>query len=60
MNEYTVTPEAFGLRSAPLDEIRVTHIDRAKAMLLGVLDNRPGAARDIVLLNAGPRSTLPA
>ncbi|BCK86419.1 anthranilate phosphoribosyltransferase [Sideroxyarcus emersonii] len=53
VNEYTVTPEAFGLRSAPLDEIRVTHIDQAKAMLLGVLDNRPGAARDIVLLNAG-------
>jgi anthranilate phosphoribosyltransferase len=53
VNEYTVTPEAFGLKSAPLDDIRVTNIDQAKAMLLGVLDNRPGAARDIVLLNAG-------
>ncbi|OIR01390.1 anthranilate phosphoribosyltransferase [mine drainage metagenome] len=53
VNEYTVTPEVFGLKSAPLDDIRVTDIDQAKAMLLGVLDNRPGAARDIVLLNAG-------
>ncbi|OIR08902.1 anthranilate phosphoribosyltransferase [mine drainage metagenome] len=53
VNEYTVTPESFGLRSAPLDDIRVSDIDQAKAMLLGVLDNRPGAARDIVLLNAG-------
>ena len=53
VNEYTVTPESFGLRSAPLDDIRVSNIDQAKAMLLGVLDNRPGAARDIVLLNAG-------
>lgn len=53
VNEYTVTPEVFGLKSAPLDDIRVTNIDQAKAMLLGVLDNRPGAARDIVLLNAG-------
>jgi anthranilate phosphoribosyltransferase len=53
VNEYTVTPEVFGLKSAPLDDIRVSNIDQAKAMLLGVLDNRPGAARDIVLLNAG-------
>jgi anthranilate phosphoribosyltransferase len=53
VNEYTVTPEVFGLKSAPLDDIRVTNIDQAKAMLLGALDNRPGAARDIVLLNAG-------
>ena len=53
VNEYSVTPEVFGLKSAPLDDIRVTNIDQAKAMLLGVLDNRPGAARDIVLLNAG-------
>lgn len=53
VSEYTVTPESFGLRSAPLDDIRVSNIDQAKAMLLSVLDNRSGAARDIVLLNAG-------
>ena len=53
VNEYTVTPEQFGLQSAPLDEIRVADAAGAKAMLLGVLDNQAGAARDIVLLNAG-------
>ena len=53
VNEYTVTPEQFGLQTAPLDEIRVTDAAAAKAMLLGVLDNQVGAARDIVLLNAG-------
>jgi anthranilate phosphoribosyltransferase len=53
VTEYTVTPEQFGLKSAPLDSIRVAAVDEAKAMLLGVLDNQPGAARDIVLLNAG-------
>jgi anthranilate phosphoribosyltransferase len=53
VNEYTVTPEQFGLKSAPLDSIRVATVDEAKAMLLGVLDNKPGAARDIVQLNAG-------
>jgi anthranilate phosphoribosyltransferase len=53
VNEYTVTPEQFGLQSAPLDEIRVADAAGAKSMLLGVLDNQAGAARDIVLLNAG-------
>jgi anthranilate phosphoribosyltransferase len=53
VNEYSVTPEQFGLQSAPLDEIRVADAAGAKSMLLGVLDNQAGAARDIVLLNAG-------
>src|SRR5512143_2744694 len=53
VNEYTVTPEEFGLTTAPLDAIRVSTVDQAKAMLLGVLDNKAGPARDIVLLNAG-------
>jgi len=53
VREYTVQPQDFGLKTAPLDSIRVANVDDAKAMLLGVLDNLPGAARDIVLLNAG-------
>lgn len=53
VREYTVTPEEFGLQSAPLDSIRVSNADEAKNMLLSVLDNQAGAARDIVLLNAG-------
>ncbi len=53
ISEYTVQPEDFGLQAAPLNEIRVANADEAKAMLLCVLDNQAGAARDIVLLNAG-------
>jgi anthranilate phosphoribosyltransferase len=53
VNEYTVTPEQFGFKSAPLDSIRVSNVDEAKAMLISVLDNKPGSARDIVQLNAG-------
>jgi anthranilate phosphoribosyltransferase len=53
VNEYIITPEEFGLQTASLDEIRVDTVANAKSMLLGVLDNQPGAARDIVLLNAG-------
>jgi anthranilate phosphoribosyltransferase len=53
VNEYIITPEEFGLQRAPLDSIKVSNAAEAKAMLSGVLDNQPGAARDIVLLNAG-------
>jgi len=53
VREYTITPEEFGLQTASLDKIRVDTVANAKSMLLGVLDNQAGAARDIVLLNAG-------
>jgi anthranilate phosphoribosyltransferase len=53
ITEYTVQPSDFGLQTAPLATIRVNNADEAKAMLIGVLDNQPGTARDIVLLNAG-------
>ena len=53
VSEYTVQPQDFGLKLATLDAIRVANSDEAKAMLLSVLDNQPGAARDIVQLNAG-------
>ena len=53
ISEYTVTPEEFGLKSAPVNAIQVSDADTAMAMLVSVLDNQAGAARDIVLLNAG-------
>lgn len=53
VKEYSISPEEFGLRSVPLDSIRVSNTAEAKAMLMGVLENQSGAARDIVLLNAG-------
>src|SRR5512141_2174866 len=42
VNEYTVTPEQFGLQSAPLDSIKIADAGEAKNMLLGVLNNVPG------------------
>jgi anthranilate phosphoribosyltransferase len=53
ITEYTVTPEEFGLKSAPVNAIQVNDAETAKEMLISVLDNEPTAARDIVLLNAG-------
>ncbi|MDH5479873.1 MAG: anthranilate phosphoribosyltransferase [Nitrosomonas sp.] len=51
--EYTVRPEDFGLQTASIDTIQVTDSERAKAMLLSVLENQAGPARDIVMMNAG-------
>jgi anthranilate phosphoribosyltransferase len=53
VTEYVVTPSQFGLGVAPTERIRVADANEAKAMLLGVLENAAGPARDIVLLNAG-------
>jgi anthranilate phosphoribosyltransferase len=53
VTEYTVNPAQFGLSVSPISDIRVDTVDAAKAMLLAVLEDKPGAPRDIVLLNAG-------
>lgn len=53
VQEYTVNPKQFGLALHDLASIKVTDTQQSKAMLLDVLSGKPGAARDIVLLNAG-------
>ncbi|MDD1613014.1 MAG: anthranilate phosphoribosyltransferase [Methylococcaceae bacterium] len=50
---YTVTPEQFGLKRASLAELAITDAESSLAMMKSVLDNQPGPARDIVVLNAG-------
>jgi anthranilate phosphoribosyltransferase len=53
ISEYSVQPADFGLKDFPVEAIRVANADEARDMLLAVMDNQPGAARDIVCLNAG-------
>jgi anthranilate phosphoribosyltransferase len=53
IRRYAIAPESFGLTRAPLDAIRVGDPQESLAMLQGVLANRPGPPRDIVLLNSG-------
>ena len=50
---YTVTPEEFGLPRSDLSALAVSDAGQSLAMINEVLDNRPGPARDIVMLNAG-------
>ena len=53
IREYMVAPADVGLKSHNNNAIRVESVEQSKDMLLGALDNKPGAARDIVALNAG-------
>ena len=53
ITEYEIHPEDFGMVMASNRALRVETPEQSKAMLIGVLDNQPGAAKDIVILNAG-------
>lgn len=53
ISTYTISPETFGLQRADLSGITVDSAGQSLAMINDVLDDKPGAARDIVLLNAG-------
>ncbi|WP_293747271.1 anthranilate phosphoribosyltransferase [Limnohabitans sp. Rim8] len=53
ITEYEIHPEDFGLTMASNRALRVDTPQESMAMLRGVLDNQLGAARDIVMINAG-------
>jgi len=53
IREYEIHPEDYGLQMQSLRNLRVGSADESKEKLLGVLDNQPGPAREIVCLNAG-------
>ena len=53
ITEYEIHPEDFGLPMAGSRALRVETAAQSRDMLLDVLDNKPGAPRDIVILNAG-------
>jgi anthranilate phosphoribosyltransferase len=53
ITEYEIHPEDFGLPMASNRALKVETPEQSRQMLLGVLENQPGPARDIVLLNAG-------
>ena len=53
ITEYEIHPEDFGMAMTSNRALRVETAEQSKAMLMGVLDNVAGAAKDIVVLNAG-------
>lgn len=53
ITEYEIHPEDFGLPMSGNRALRVDTPEQSCAMLMGVLHNEQGAARDIVIFNAG-------
>jgi anthranilate phosphoribosyltransferase len=53
IREYEIHPEDFGMVMASNRALKVETAEDSRAMLLGVLSNQAGPAKDIVLLNAG-------
>ena len=53
VEEYTINSTRFGFKLAPLNAIQAKSSEEAKKLLLSVLDNQAGPARDIVMLNSG-------
>ncbi|MFM7294806.1 MAG: anthranilate phosphoribosyltransferase [Burkholderiales bacterium] len=53
VTEFMIEPKQFGLDLASVDTIRAVDADTSKSMLLDVLNNKAGPAKDIVMLNAG-------
>jgi anthranilate phosphoribosyltransferase len=53
IREYEIHPEDFGMVMASNRSLKVETAEDSRAMLLGVLNNQAGPAKDIVILNAG-------
>jgi anthranilate phosphoribosyltransferase len=51
-SQRTLRPEEFGLRSSPVDSLRIAGPAESAELIRGVLRGMQGAARDIVILNA--------
>jgi anthranilate phosphoribosyltransferase len=53
IHEYEIHPEDFGLAMVSSRGLVVSDADASRTMLLEALDNVPGTARQIVIMNAG-------
>ncbi|MGB5081943.1 MAG: anthranilate phosphoribosyltransferase [Burkholderiales bacterium] len=53
VNEYLIHPERFGLPLHDPRALRVSTVEESRNVVLAALENKSGAARDIVALNAG-------
>ena len=52
ISTYSIKPEQFGLKRADIKTLAVTSPQESLTVMRAVLDNAPGPALDIVLLNA--------
>jgi len=53
IKEYEVHPEDFGFKVTKTETFKVADANQSKSVVLSVLNNEPGPAKDIVCFNAG-------
>ena len=53
VSTYQITPEQFGIQRSSLESLAVDGAKSSLTILKSVLNNQSGAAKDIVVLNAG-------
>ena len=53
IREYTITPESLGLKTHPLDSLRIEDATQSLTLVKTALTDNHSAAADIVALNAG-------
>ena len=53
ITKYQITPQQFGIKPGELSELIIDSAGQSFDIMLAVLENKPGPALDIVLLNAG-------
>jgi anthranilate phosphoribosyltransferase len=53
IREYELHPSKFGLEVYDRRAIQVQSVEESRQMILAVLENQPGPALNIVVLNAG-------
>ena len=53
ITKHQITPQQFGFKPGVLSELMVDSAGQSHDIMLSVLENKPGPALDIVLLNAG-------
>ena len=53
VSTYSITPEQFGVERVEIKQLVVSSAAESLAIINSVLENQPGPARDIVMLNAG-------
>ena len=58
VTEYEIHPEDFGMAMASTRGLKVETATESKAMLLAVLHNQVGVAKDIVVLNANVANSI--
>lgn len=53
ISRFSIRPEDFGIRRSPIHGLKVEDATQSLAVIRGVLEDKSGSARDIVILNAG-------